>query len=229
MAAVGVNLQRFGKRRGLPKVSMLGLALAMLVGLADMASFQFAPQSLLAPFASLGLVVNLFLAPMHGESIAPMDIVCTMLVVAGVALCLASSTSELPPRTPNELGALAMRPAFLGWVAIEAAALATAALRARTGAVDSTLTAASWAIAAGLGGGCTVLFAKLLTECVKASAPTWALLGTGLGTATSALCQVVTLNVAVGKYTPLFIVPLFTATSLVWRVSSNLRSHKIVK
>lgn len=190
MAAVGVNLQRFGKQRSLPAVSVLGVVLATTCGAADMASFQFAPQSLLAPFASLGLLVNLFLAPIHGEVIALLDLVCTALVVAGVAVCLMSASTELPPHTPDELAALAVRPAFLGWAALEASVLLLAALRAKTGAAASTLTAVCWAIAPGICGGCTVLGAKILTECIKAGAPTAWLVAVGGSTGCFALGQV---------------------------------------
>ena len=130
---------------------------ATVCGAVDMVSFQFAPQSLLAPFAALGLLVNLFLAPMHGEKITPMDLLCTALAVGGVAVCLSSASTDMPPRTPDELAALATRPAFLGWAAVEASVLVAAAARARLGKAASTLTAVGWAVSAGVCGGCTSL------------------------------------------------------------------------
>ena len=221
MAAVGVNLQRLGKQRGLPAVSVLGVALATTCGAADMASFQYAPQSLLAPFASLGLVVNLLLSPIHSERITLLDGLCTMLVVAGVATCLSSATTEQPARTTDELAALAVRPPFLGWAAVEAAVLAAAALRAKTGAARSTLTAIAYAVTAGVCGGCTVLSAKVLTECLRAGAPLLALAGVGSVAGLCALSQVLTLNAAVGKYSNLLVVPIFTAASLATNASGG--------
>ena len=221
MAAIGVNLQRLGKQRGLPAISVLGVFLATSCGAADMASFQYAPQSLLAPFASLGLVVNLALAPIHGEKIAALDGFCTLLVVAGVAACLSSASTEQPPRTPDELAALATRPAFLMWVAVEAAVLGAAALRATTGAAQSTLTAIGYAVRAGVFGGCTVLCAKVLTECMRAGAPTSSVLVVGGCAGLFALSQVVCLNAAVGRYSSLLIVPIFTATSLATNASGG--------
>jgi len=221
MAAVGINLQRLGRRSGRPAVSLLGVVLATTCGVADMASFQFAPASLLAPFASFGLLVNLFLAPIHGEKIALFDIVCTVLVVSGVAVCLSSAATAVPSRTLDEIRALAVRPAFLCWVAVEATVLAAAMLRAMLGAVHSLLTAVAMAVAAGVCGGCTMLSAKILTECVAAGAPliALALIGGLLGTV--ALTQVVTTNAAVGRYTPLLIVPLLTASSLTTNASGG--------
>ena len=220
-AAIGVNLQRYGKQKAMPLVSVLGVFLATVCGAVDMVSFQFAPQSLLAPFAALGLLVNLFLAPMHGEKITTMDLLCTALVVGGVAVCLSSASTDMPPRTPDELAALATRPAFLGWAAVEASVLVAAAARARLGKAASTLTAVGWAVSAGVCGGCTVLSAKVLTECANAKAPFLWIACVGACTGLFAISQVMTLNAAVGKYSPLLIVPLFTAASLATNASGG--------
>ena len=221
MAAVGVNLQRLGKQRSMPMVSLAGVALAALTGVADMASFQFAPQSLLAPFASLGLVVNLFLAPIHGERISPLDLACTVMVVAGVAVCLSSAPAELPPRTVDELAALAARPAFLAWAAVEAAVFVAAVLRAKTGKAGTTLSAIAYAVTAGIFGGCTVLSAKVLTECVRAGAPLPWLVAVGASAGLCAVSQMATLNAAVGQYSSLLVVPVFTAASLATNASGG--------
>ena len=91
MNATGLNLQRYAQRHGLRVLNAVGLALAVLCGVADMASFGFAPQSLLAPFGSLTLVINLLLAPvLHGDQIRTVDLSSTALVFAGVAICLAN-------------------------------------------------------------------------------------------------------------------------------------------
>ena len=104
MNATGLNLQRYAQRHGLRVLNAVGLALAVLCGVADMASFGFAPQSLLAPFGSLTLVINLLLAPvLHGDQIRTVDLSSTALVFAGVAICLANGTAAAVPRTEARL------------------------------------------------------------------------------------------------------------------------------
>ena len=66
-----------------------------------------------------------------------------------------------------------------------------------------------------------MLTAKILTECVRAGAPTGWLVFVGCGTGCFALSQVITLNAAVGRYSPLLIVPIFTAASLLTNASGG--------
>ena len=55
-----------------------------------MASYAFAPQSMLAPLGAVTLVVNLLLAPlMHGETLR-WRCFYTCLIVAGIVLCISS-------------------------------------------------------------------------------------------------------------------------------------------
>ena len=99
-------------------ITTLGLVLASATGIVDMASFAFAPQSLLAPFGACTLVLNLILAPpLHGQQIRRVDLVSTALVVAGVATCLSNSSFEAVTRTLEELRALPVRPAYVRWAA----------------------------------------------------------------------------------------------------------------
>ena len=84
--AAGLNLQRWATQRNRSRLNVLGVVLSASCGLIDMASFAFAPQSLLAPFGSLTIVINLLLAaPLHGDVISPVDLVSTALVFGGVA------------------------------------------------------------------------------------------------------------------------------------------------
>ena len=222
MNAVGVNLQRLGKRRGSATLSAAGVALATMCGAADMASFSFAPQSLLAPFASVGLVINLLLAPlMHSESVSMLDMLCTSMVMGGVAVCLATAATETPLRTVDELAALATRPQFLAWLGVEAAVLAIASLRAKRGPTKSMATAVSYAVCAGVFGGFTVLNAKILTECTRAGCAASTLMAVAAAAGMCGVAQVTTLNTSVGIYSPLLVVPIFTATSLATNASGG--------
>lgn len=230
MNATGLNLQRLGKRTGSMATSAVGVILALSCGGVDLISFQFAPQSLLAPFASIGLVVNLALAwSMHGDSLTSTDFLSTGLVMIGVVVCLLHSPQESPLRTPEELATLAMETTFLAWVAIMAAFLALATVRSRFsnakdgsgGASGDTLTQVSSSVVPGILGGSTVLSAKILTECARAGSPTLVL---GTVGALAGLCgvgQTVALNAAVGKYSSLVVVPIFSAASLATNASGG--------
>ena len=77
MNATGLNLQRLGQRMGNEKdgdvdkkkkrkariVNITGIVLSSACGLLDIVSFKFAPQTVLAPFGAVALVINLMLAP----------------------------------------------------------------------------------------------------------------------------------------------------------------------
>jgi hypothetical protein len=224
MNAGGINLQRLGKRTGSAATSLVGVIMAVSCGGVDMLSFQFAAQSLLAPFASLGLLVNLVLARlMHGDVITNMDLVSTGLVVAGVVVCLLNSPQESPLRTPSELAALALDAGFLAWASLVLVVLGLAAFTARQSGSRSRqkIVQVSTAVVPGILGGGTVLSAKILTECGRAGAPN-AVLGAVAGLA--GLCgvgQTVALNLAVGKYSSLLVVPIFSATSLATNASGG--------
>ena len=161
MNAVGVNLQRLGKRRRSPLISATGVLMAAaLCPIADMTSFTFAPQSLIAPVAPLCLLVNLALAPlMHGTSIHLLDVGCTVLVFSGVFVCLQSASSDAAAYSYAELTQLAAGTAFRTWAGLNllvATGLASRVLRGGASAV-------AYACLSGLCGGCTMLCGKLLT------------------------------------------------------------------
>lgn len=222
MAATGINLQRLGKRMGSPGVSLLGVVLATSCGLADMASFQFAPQSLLAPFASLGLVVNLVCArTMHGESLGLLDYASTAMVIAGVVVCLLHASQDAPLRTSEELLGFATDSIFLAWGATVVILLGSALLQARSGPADSIVTKCCAAMLPGFFGGGTVLTAKVLTEAARAEAPAAVLAALGALAGLCGVSQTASLNFAVGKYSSLLVVPIFTATSLATNASGG--------
>ena len=121
MNTTGINLQRVAKRRGSTLLNGFGIFLTIACWPVDMISFSFAPQSFLAPFGALSLVVNLLLAPLlHGDAIKPLDVGATALVVSGVALCLANNTVDQRKWTLDELQALANGSAFFYWLLFEA-------------------------------------------------------------------------------------------------------------
>lgn len=212
MNATGINLQRLAKRRGSARLGALGIFLATACGLVDMVSFQFAPQSLLAPFGALGLVVNLLLAaPMHGDRVSRLDLGSTALVVAGVATCLASAATSVPSFSLDELGALAWRPPFRRYVAAQALAVGAAFWRVRAGAGN----AFCYAVPAGLLVGATVLAGKLIGELAQRGAPLAALARTACLLGAFGVCQVTVLNRGLGRHSPLVLMPAFVATTVV--------------
>ena len=133
MNAAGLNLQRWASARGSAALNLVGVIMSASCGLLDMASFSFAPQSLLAPFGALTLVLNLLVAaPLHGDAVSKSDLLSTFLVVSGVATCLANANTDATERTFDELKALIYRPQFHAWVTFLLAAMATAAARLRS-------------------------------------------------------------------------------------------------
>ena len=215
MNATGLNLQRYAQRHGLRVLNAVGLALAVLCGVADMASFGFAPQSLLAPFGSLTLVINLLLAPvLHGDQIRTVDLSSTALVFAGVAICLANGTAAAVPRTEAQLlGLLRNPPAWaLGMGLAGAVCLAALRLRRAAPGAQHISVAACYSLIAGMLGSCTVLSAKLLSELLGAGAALATCAPVALGVGGFALGQLTVLNTGIGRHSSLVVVPIFVAT-----------------
>ena len=179
-----------------------------LVAFFDMASFSFAPQSLLAPFGALTLIINLLVAaPLHGDSVGRSDLISTFLVVSGVATCLANANTDAIDRTYDEIISLFYRPQFHGWVALVVSGLALAAFRLKTAG-----TALCYPLMAGGLGGCTTLCAKLVGELGKASAPWYVAAIVGICIPCFAVSQLTMLNAGLGKASSLVVVPVFVAT-----------------
>lgn len=118
MNAVGINVQRKGQMRSNGMMSMAGVALSAAAGIADMSSFSYAPQSLLAPMSAMTLVVNLFVAPClnNDEKITTRDVIGTIVICSGVAGCILSSLGaegagdETSYRDVDEFVAFVSRP-----------------------------------------------------------------------------------------------------------------------
>jgi hypothetical protein len=208
MNAGGLNLQRWAGSRGSSILNIVGVVMSASCGLLDMASFAFAPQSLLAPFGSLTLVLNLLVAaPLHGDVISKSDLLSTFLVVAGVATCLANANTESVDRTYDQLVALLYRPQFHAWVGFLVAGMGVAAARLR-----SAGTAMCYPLIAGGLGGCTTLCAKSVGELGKAGAPWEAAAAVGLCIPLFAISQLGMLNTGLSKASSLIVVPVFVAT-----------------
>ena len=64
-----IATQRRDKTWG-KRINIFGVVLSIACGIVDFISYGFAPQSTLAPFGSMSLIVNLMLAPLlHGETL----------------------------------------------------------------------------------------------------------------------------------------------------------------
>jgi hypothetical protein len=240
MNATGLNLQRLagtigpGGRCAPGLLNALGIALSTGCGLVDMASYGFAPQSMLAPLGAVTLVVNLLLAPvMHGETLRAADAVYTCVIVAGIVLCISSGSSEgggdssssssssSSSATPSiesvaDLYVLAAARRSLSVLAAAAAILLGvtyhiyAAEAAGRGALLST--GFGYPIIAGMFGGATVLSAKILTTVLELGsgpavvAPIIALVASCAG------LQIVVNNRGLAKHSPLVLVPIYSST-----------------
>jgi drug/metabolite transporter superfamily protein YnfA len=210
--AGGLNLQRWAGQRKRPALNALGVVMCILCGPIDMVSFSFAAQSLLAPFGSLTLIINLLLAsPLHGDPVSTSDLVSTLLVFSGVALCLANASTEMVSLSCDELTALWLRPQFHTWVLLCLGVVSAAGLNLRR-VGDGPSAAFCWPLISGVMGGGTTLCAKTLGELVKVGAPYATLARLGLFIPIFAISQIVALNRGVSKFSSLLVVPVFVAS-----------------
>jgi len=211
--AASLNLQRWSAQRGLRVLNIVGVVLGMSCGLIDMASFSFAPQSVLAPFGSLTLIINLMLAaPLHGDAITLKDICSTLLVFGGVALCLANANTGSAVRTYESILGLIVRPQWHAWLVFMASGLACAAICLRRAQPDAREAALCYPILAGGLGSGTTLLGKAIGELGKANAPWYTAAVAGCLLPFFAIPQTALLNAGVGKHSSLVVVPVFVAT-----------------
>jgi len=232
--ALGLNLQRLGQRpqegekgrkanRDTLSLNTIGLILAAASGILDLASFGFAPQSLLAPFAAVTLVVNLILAPLlHDESLTRTDLKATIMVCTGIAIALRFNPATSQHFTYTDIMRLANRQIFKLYLSAYVAALSTLGYTIynaeREGREEERLIGIAYAVTAGMLGGMTTLNAKLMSELFKVislySHPD--VLGPVIGlVVVFALSQVTILNRGLGKHSSLVMIPMFSATFLV--------------
>jgi len=210
MNAGGMNLQRWAGARGSTVLNLVGVGLSASCGLVDMASFAFAPQSLLAPFGALTLIINLLLAaPLHGDAVRREDLLSTALVFAGVAVCLSNSSTDDISRTYDNLLELCGRKPFHAWVAFLVCGIALAACRLLTAPAGSAV--ACYPLMSGCLGGFTALSAKYLGELGKAGAPWEVMAMVGTCVPLFAVSQLTLLNAGLARASSLLIVPVFVA------------------
>ncbi|GBG24958.1 Magnesium transporter NIPA2 [Hondaea fermentalgiana] len=242
MNALGLNLQRLGQNEtgqgakasalveGIPlSLNVIGIALSAASGLTDLISFGFAPQSLLAPFGAMTLLVNLVLAPLlHNESLSALDVSATALICVGIAIALMSSPSVSPSYTLRDLEQLVSRPVvpvFLGVYVLTMVAVANHIYQGEAnGRGDTKAVGAGYPVLSGMIGGLTTLSAKFMTELFKVvslqSHPQLLLPVIGM-LAICAVSQAQVLNRGVGRHSSLFVVPLFSASILLSNLSGG--------
>lgn len=154
---------------------VLGMALVIIGAILDFASYGFAPQSLLAPMATLTLVFNTILAPkLLGESLSHRDIMATFIIVGGTGVVVAFSPHETPEYDVHSLRDLYIRyEVFVYACVIGGSILFFSSLAA--GFDRRPPTSGFWLTSykflypalAGIVGGQSVLFAKAAVELLK--------------------------------------------------------------
>eukprot|EP00419_Tripos_fusus_P029959 CAMPEP_0172726894 /NCGR_PEP_ID=MMETSP1074-20121228/91370_1 /TAXON_ID=2916 /ORGANISM="Ceratium fusus, Strain PA161109" /LENGTH=291 /DNA_ID=CAMNT_0013553995 /DNA_START=9 /DNA_END=884 /DNA_ORIENTATION=+ len=84
------NLQRYAQRRVPPRrvLNILGVLLGVVTTPLDMIAYSVAPQSVLAPFGMLQLLLNFGVAHFHGDVFRKSDVLATAVVIAGSFICL---------------------------------------------------------------------------------------------------------------------------------------------
>ena len=231
MNATGLNLQRLAsqeKRRWCQACSgkiltAVGIFLSSACGLVDLVSYNFAPQSVLAPFGAATLVINLMIAPvLHGQKLKSVDLVATTTVIIGVVLTVTAASAEDKTYTPEDLYSFATDTAFLKFSSISVTIfiiLSVYILQAtKNGNLKTSYTQFAYPVVAGMLGGATVLSAKIFSEVSRSlsfhSVPhLWAL---SLGCAVlNGAAQIYVNNRGLAKHSPLIHVPIFTGTFVI--------------
>ena len=250
VSALGLNLQRLagrmdkqkhirGKSRVLTKTSVLadyvsarfvnivGLVLCVLTGVIDVVSYQFAPQSLLAPFSSASLAFNMLLAPvMHGEELTRHDATSTCLIITGLVLTIVAGQGiTTRSYSPDELYRLGLQPLFLLAILVLLSLLVGLFLHIylyERGSIPKSQvgTSLSYPIAAGLLGGTSVLVVKCQGELVRSIGLMSPLpLTFTLFTLVVAGSQLLVNNRGLAQHSTLIVVPIFCSTFILSNAS----------
>eukprot|EP00419_Tripos_fusus_P000886 CAMPEP_0172671922 /NCGR_PEP_ID=MMETSP1074-20121228/11221_1 /TAXON_ID=2916 /ORGANISM="Ceratium fusus, Strain PA161109" /LENGTH=294 /DNA_ID=CAMNT_0013489035 /DNA_START=47 /DNA_END=931 /DNA_ORIENTATION=+ len=87
---VAENLQRYAQRSDPPKryLNIMGVLLGVCTAPLDMVAYSVAPQSMLAPFGMLQLLLNFAVAHVHGDKFRRSDVLATLSVIVGSLICL---------------------------------------------------------------------------------------------------------------------------------------------
>lgn len=216
-----------------------GLACMILGAIADFVVLPFAPQSLLAPLATITLVVNVGMANfMNKERPTRRNLFATSMIIAGTACVVVFGDRCEKTYGADALVARFAKAAMLAYVACVAAGLgagvvAAVALDARAAERKVPVTnrrSAAFVMAAvgGTFGGNTVLCAKavgeLIADSIRRARPGQGVLNwhTALfvpALAANLLLQVRFLNEAIRRYAMLLVIPVY---STCWIASSTL-------
>ena len=212
---------------------ILGMSLVILGALLDVASYGFAPQSLLAPMATLTLVFNTLLAPKFlGEQLSNRDIGATGVIVAGTVVVIAFSPHATPEYTVDDLRELYFRLIVLVYGCAIVSVLAFFHSVTQKFDQDPPLDGIwakifplSFPAFAGIIGGQSVLFAKCAVEMIKTSIssdnqfiypePYFAIL-------LLAFClylQMKYLNAGLARFDALYVIPIY---QVFWMISGIL-------
>jgi len=98
------NLQRYAQRCVPPRrtLNVMGVLIGVCSAPLELIAYSVAPQSMLAPFGMLSLVLNMGVAHLHGDVLRPRDAFATVLVIAGSLICLlhGAASNEGPASLP---------------------------------------------------------------------------------------------------------------------------------
>mmetsp|Transcript_7768 Transcript_7768/g.9851 ORF Transcript_7768/g.9851 Transcript_7768/m.9851 type:complete len:319 (+) Transcript_7768:158-1114(+) len=234
MNATGMNLQRYGQRIQIKgtkeekiwgqRLNGFGVFLSIACGLLDFISYSFAPQSTLAPFGSMTLVVNLIYAPvLHGEKIKALDLISTALVILGVVTCITNGSKvAMELEDTEELLALVSRKicilyglAITGFIA---GSLLYIYSEEQAGNGHLKSVGAFYPLVAGTFASSTALSAKVLGQLIKLKGSIVHIIINILSIVAFAASNMTVNNRGLGNHPPLFIVPIFSTTFLVTNI-----------
>ena len=222
-------------------VWVAGMMFIVVDAILDVLSYGLAPQSLLAPLASLTMVFNAIVAPRFlGEPISKDDYYGTFIIVAGVTLTITGSEKETPTYDMAAIRALYARtivPIYLITIGVVLLSLYLWAkqlgpegetaehLAQIRSPMKRKLLAASYPIQGGIWGGISVQFMKCVVELTKTTMEGDSQLGyfefwmfTGF-LAVSLILQAHFLNCGLQRFDALFIIPLY---QVIWIISGVL-------
>lgn len=221
-----INIQRHAQRRKNPcqVLNLCGVLLNLVVGPIDMTAYSLAPQSLLAPFGMLGLVLNLVAGPkLHEETVSRSDTLATLLIVLGSVICLTYGEHGAHDSEGSAIagGAAPSDSAMFHYVSIVGAiSVALGVLLARLRQAGGHADAVANAVLAGVLGSTTVVAGKGIGEAV-ASGSWFRIVGSLLPLLVLAPLHLYVLNRGMGRHSTVVFVPLNAAAGLLANIFSG--------
>ncbi len=121
-------------------------------------------------------MISLLLGPLIlGTRLKVFDVLYTLLIVAGVVLCISAGSSPERVFTLEDFLALPTDSSFVIFVVVVVSMLVALAVHVRVGEAGGRgarlSTGVGYPVIAGMLGGCTVVSAKLLSVAIKVGAP----------------------------------------------------------